>query len=263
MYIEDARVNAPNPETPIWRYIDFPKFVDMLERRALHFSSMNALGDPFEGMPSEATIEERREQSRKSREQAIAAGIVDPNFQWPPDDPWTYYRVFRVMTYVSCWHVNEFESMAMWRLYSRDGIAIKSTFQRLTDSLKDVPEQVFAGQVVYRDRRDRSNVEFPGDAITVGFRKGMSYDHEREIRASFLRDTRPLGQQDSTLEEYERIQENGLNIGPIDLDVLVDTVYVAPGRPPWFRELVGRVMRTYRLDKPLENSGLDDRPDLT
>jgi hypothetical protein len=262
--MEDFRVTAPeNPDAPIWRYIDFAKFVDMLERRALHFSSMNALGDPFEGIPSEATIEENRERSKQAREQAIAAGIVDPNMRWPADDPWSYYRVFRVLTYVSCWHLNEFESMAMWRLYSRDGIVIKSTFQRLTNSLRDIPEQVFAGQVVYRDRRDRSNVEFPGDAITVGFRKGMSYDHEQEIRASFLRDTRPLGKQDSTLEEFERIQKKGINIGPIDLDVLINAIYVAPGRPPWFRELVGKVMTTYGLDKPLENSGLDDRPDLT
>jgi len=269
MYKEDWRVSAPeNPDMPIWRYIDFAKFVDMLDRGALHFSNMNALGDPFEGLPSEGTIEEHRERSRQAREEAIASGVVDSDFQWPPDDPWSNYQVFRALTYVTCWHLNEYESMAMWRLYSRDGIAITSTFSKLIASLQVVPEQVFAGQVVYRDRRDRSHVEYPGDAITVGFRKGMSYDHEREIRASFLRDTSPVEDVSpvraiADVGEFERTQEKGVNIERIDLDLLIDAVYVAPGRPPWFGELVQRVMRTYELDKPLEISDLDERPDLT
>ena len=78
MYVEDSRVEAPEPGVPIWRYIDFAKFVDMLERRALHFSSMNALGDPFEGMPSEATIDQNREWSKQAREHAIATGFAPP-----------------------------------------------------------------------------------------------------------------------------------------------------------------------------------------
>jgi hypothetical protein len=58
VYVEDFRVTAPeNLETPIWRYIDFAKFVGMLERRALHFSQLASLGDPFEGIPSELPLE--------------------------------------------------------------------------------------------------------------------------------------------------------------------------------------------------------------
>ena len=37
---------------------------------------------------------------------------------------------------VSCWHMGEFESEAMWRLYARerDGIAIKTVFARFKDA---------------------------------------------------------------------------------------------------------------------------------
>jgi hypothetical protein len=265
MYVEDFRITAPeNPDTAIWRYIDFAKFVDMLERRSLHFTRLDALGDPFEGMPTEATLDQRREMEERLRQSVIASDERWSNVEWPREPPLRLYQIFRLETYVNCWHMNEFESMAMWRIYSRDGIAIRSSFRGLTESLRDVSgHQIMAGQVVYRDRRDRSHVEVPGDGITVAFRKGMSYDYEREIRAMFLFDARPSGQTAFSYEESDRIQPKGLNIVPVNLDVLIDAVYVAPGRPTWFRELVGKVMKTYCLDKPLENSALDDRPNLT
>jgi hypothetical protein len=264
MYVADSGVVTPeNPDTPIWRYIDFAKFVDMLERRALHFTRIDALGDPFEGIPSEATLDQIRELEEQLHQLLIARGVRDANDEWPREPAGRMYQINRLSTYVNCWHMNEYESMAMWRLYSRDGIAIRSSFRMLTESVRDVPQQVTAGNVIYRDRRDRSQPEFPGDIIEAAFRKGMSYQHEQEIRAMILFDARPPGQTAFSYEEAERIQLKGYNFEPVDLDVLIDTVYVAPGRPPWFRDLVGRVMRTYGLDKPLENSALDDRPDLT
>ena len=42
-----------------------------------------------------------------------------------------FFRAFK-STLVNCWHQNEFESEAMWRLYSENnkGIAIQTTLQR-------------------------------------------------------------------------------------------------------------------------------------
>jgi hypothetical protein len=262
MYVEDFRVSGPeNLDAPIWRYIDFAKFVDMLERRALHFSQLGALGDPFEGMPSEGTLEFLRYMDERFRELAIACGVVNAH-DWPRRPVRQVYQDFRLSTYVNCWHTNDFESMAMWQLYSRDGIAIRSNFRRLTESVRDVPEQITAGRVIYWDHRDPTAVEFPDDVIEVVFRKGMSYEHEREVRAMIFFDARPPGQTAFSYEESEPTQPKGLTI-PVNLDVLIDKVYVAPGRPLWVRELVERVMNTYRPDKPLENSALDYRPDLT
>ena len=42
----------PNPDEPdssIWRYLDFTKLVSLLETRALHFSRADLLGDPYGG----------------------------------------------------------------------------------------------------------------------------------------------------------------------------------------------------------------------
>jgi hypothetical protein len=152
--------------------------------------------------------------------------------------------------------------MAMWRLYSNDGIAIRSTYRRLRDSLRDAPGEQMIGKVVYRDRRNPAQADFPGDTITPAFRKGMSFDFEHELRAFMLLDTRPDGQGESTIEEMERLQEKGVNID-VDLDELIEAVYVAPGRPTWFKELVERVVVKYGLRVPTVASALDERPGLT
>jgi hypothetical protein len=36
------------PETRLWRYMDFAKFVAMLDQRSIFFARANLVGDPFE-----------------------------------------------------------------------------------------------------------------------------------------------------------------------------------------------------------------------
>ncbi len=49
---------APQDENQkIWRFIDFTKFIDMLDKQSLYFCRVDFLGDIFEGTYSKATIE--------------------------------------------------------------------------------------------------------------------------------------------------------------------------------------------------------------
>ena len=41
--------NPPPADTILWRYMDFTKFVSLLEKRSLFFARADKLGDPFEG----------------------------------------------------------------------------------------------------------------------------------------------------------------------------------------------------------------------
>ena len=40
---------------------------------------------------------------------------------------------------INCWHMNDHESAAMWKLYlkSNEGIAVQSTYETLRDSIID------------------------------------------------------------------------------------------------------------------------------
>ena len=53
---------------------------------------------------------------------------------------------------VNCWHENEHESAAMWKLYikSVEGIAIQSTYSKLKKSFIN-DEIIFIGKVKYID----------------------------------------------------------------------------------------------------------------
>lgn len=52
MYDEHPEFHPPAPDATLWRYTDFTKFVSQLDRKALLFSRLDQLGDPFEGSVS-------------------------------------------------------------------------------------------------------------------------------------------------------------------------------------------------------------------
>ena len=60
MYKEVPYLEIPvNEKATIWRYLDFTKFVSLLDKRALFFSRTDKLGDPFEGSCAKRSIKER------------------------------------------------------------------------------------------------------------------------------------------------------------------------------------------------------------
>lgn len=148
-----------NLEIPIWRYMNFAKFVAMLEYGGLFFSRVDELEDPFE-----ATIPD-------SSYQQLAANM--PEYLMLHSDQRAYLTV-------NCWHMNEYESAAMWKLYSDsdDVIAIRSTYSRLRRNLAN---GVFVGIVNYIDyiHEKFNELQF----LEAVIHKRRSFEHERELRA--------------------------------------------------------------------------------
>ena len=100
---------AEDSTIPLWRYMDFTKFVSMLESRSIYFCRTDLLGDDFEGSLTRAEAEERERFESRLREQHRALVLhksVGPKVRSEVQN-----------SIVSCWHMNEYESMAMWRLY--------------------------------------------------------------------------------------------------------------------------------------------------
>jgi len=113
---EQKHPSFPTPADPnvaIWRYQDFTKFVSMLEHRALFFYRVDLLDDPFEG--SYSRVNERLLQALQEK-----TGIPARTFRTLRE----FYRWVRQWTVVNCWHVNEQESAAMWRLYAKSDGAV-------------------------------------------------------------------------------------------------------------------------------------------
>jgi hypothetical protein len=83
---------------------------------------------------------------------------------------------------LNSWHINEYESAAMWKLYleSDEGIAIQSTLGRLNKSLKDTKETIFIGKIKYIDYEKESIPE--SNQYYPFLYKRKSFEYEKELR---------------------------------------------------------------------------------
>ncbi len=203
------------PQASLWRFMDFTKYVSMLHRRALFFTRADELPDPFEGLHARRVRRSRHSVGRTSE------------------------RVSRGSVLLSCWHQNDHESAAMWRLYlsASEGVAIRTSAARLRKALASAEVQLYLGKVRY--------IERPGPVhrseLDVFFSKRSSFDYEREARVLWHADAAPEG--------------TGSYLSA-DLETLIEAVVVSPMAEPWFTELVKSVSEKYDFTLPVTISSM-------
>jgi hypothetical protein len=250
-------------DEPIWRYLDLPKFLDLLQTRELYLTAAHLLGDPFEGSLSEGTI--RRLEAESTRVAAsFAAAVPDydaatgresvlqglrGNHQWE-----------RQWTYVSCWHVNAYESAAMWAVYAgRSGaLAIKANVRSLRACVERHQEPPHGYRLVARVRyRD-----YAREPVDTGFvlapllQKRKSFQHENELRI-ITQQLPHLGSPSIEGQQYDysRTPIPGIRL-EVDLESLIEEIFVAPSAPSWFLNVVTSVAAKYGLHVPVRQSEL-------
>lgn len=152
----------------IWRYMNFTKFVDMLEHGGLFFTRADKLGDPFEGSWDKPFV---------LSESTIPAITVE-GMTFPSYSGQAAFRMITKTGVVSCWHMNPYESDAMWARYggTREAVVIKSTYQSLRASL---PSAFRLGIVQYtlRDGQAPQDAPFTSDQVLEAARGLLSTIH--------------------------------------------------------------------------------------
>jgi hypothetical protein len=98
----DNLINA-DPTLVLWRYMDLEKFRSFLENQALFFCRADKFSDPFEGSLPRIEYESRNAWAGKDTQ-----AIIDK------------HKYLKRSFIVNCWHINNNESDAMWRLYLKD-----------------------------------------------------------------------------------------------------------------------------------------------
>lgn len=233
MYSEHPVFEPPeDPAVGLWRYLDFTKFTAMLSTAALHFARADTLGDPFEGSMSRANLDLRADWYGEDHERITAhmSRLLPQR---------------RMHTYINCWHMSDFESAAMWRLYLPEGrgVAVKSTFERFCQSLR-TEERIYVGKVNYVDYD--SDVIPESNTFYPFVHKQQSYGHERELRALLPDDGHILvnaeGEPVLTPDGHQQMDPSYIGppgrLVPVVLDELIDSVYLAPYTPDWVAEVL-------------------------
>ncbi len=265
MYREEPLLAHPPPDATLWRYMDFTKFVSILEKDALFFPRADKLGDPYEGFLPERVLETLRKSF---------ANQADPrsNIYWNITQA---FRTICAFTLISCWHESTDESAAMWRCYaeSNNGIAIKTTFGSLCQSLICEPD-VFIGRVSYIDYESPApvgvldeddplfhmkNGDHPLRLRSQFFKKRKAFFYEQEVRALCSLSLDGLFAGGMTKE----IPEPSCGIGmPLEINLhhLAHEFVVSPFAVDSFFELVSALLQRYQVDIPVRHSSIRGNP---
>lgn len=233
--------------------MDFTKFLDMLERSALFFCRSDLVGDPFEGSVSRLNAVELEKIGRDALRDADAALREKLVADIIRSDS-AMRLMTRGMSYINCWHMNECESAAMWKIYARteDSIAVSTTLADLKRSLcRGDERQVMLGAVTYIDYE--KSIVPPINGFTPFFYKRTSFAYEQELRALLLKKIEVV---DGKVVETDVPGE----LVEVDLEALVRAVHISPTCSGWFADLVGRVANKYGLHVPVHRSELGRDP---
>lgn len=216
----------------IWRYLDFTKFVSLLESQSLHFSRLDSMEDPFEGSyPANYLRNGQLHEMHQDEHQRLK---------------------LRTHVAINCWFRSEHESAAMWRLYlkSNEGVAIQSTVSNLMDELfTNCPEGYETGIMPVR------YIDFENDQPDMGYLgatslKRKSFEHEKEVRATLYKCN-----EDNGIEGVDEIETSGQKV-PVNINNIIENVYASPSAPKWFFDLVESVSRKFDCHSPVNQSNM-------
>jgi hypothetical protein len=228
MYKNNPNISLPeNPDTIVWKYLDLSKFLDLLLSRKLFMSRSDKFEDQYEGTFSEPTFEEIKKLSENN-----------PEFL-------SYYKSHREKVVISSWHINEYESFAMWQIFTQnsEGLAIQSTIGRLQKALeveKDFKQYI--GEVNYIDYK-KEYIPFDDNFFPFLFKR-KSFQYEREVRI--------IGD----LSDQEIKINDGVKID-VDIEQLIEKIYIHPKSENWYKKLVIELMDKLGFDFDIEKSDLE------
>ena len=261
-----------SPKNPkrakVWRFMDFAKYFSLISSSNLFFSRVDKLGDEYEGSLPVAnqkfytyagfTQEERFEKMQEEAKRALTQ------------------RIIRTWRHANCWFMKSQESYLMWQAYTQSkkhGVVIQSTYSKLQNIKQNFQQEkckMHLGRVNYIDyAKDR--IPIPNDPILPFMHKRHFYEDEQEVRLLIEEEPKERDEADpafqplylSTIMKNENdnrrrlhrtrnkylstIIENendGIKV-PINLNKLIEAIYVSPDSEDWFLKLVQDVTKQY------------------
>lgn len=208
MYREYPVFDCPCDTEKVWRYMKLSCFLWMLRESKLYFARLLEFSDdPYEGtLPH------------------VNAGRVEDVLK-------AAYGFAGKLAAVNCWHMNEFESAAMWKLYvpGGEGVAIQSTIGRLKAIQED--SDFVIGRVKYIDYESAKPVQVDPACRSLQpymllFQKRNSYRHEQEVRVVILNPA-DMPRNPGPIPSERNAGSRGFGV-PVSLANLVEKVVVSP-----------------------------------
>jgi hypothetical protein len=215
----------------IRRYLDLPKFVDLLSTNELHLEPAVNFDDHIEGTLPETVrpsfLENIPEKERNNR------SIEELEYE------------NKLRTNISCWTLGPEDNMALWKIYggSSQSVSISTTIHNIISSAFSWCEE---GKITLKKiRYINHSGKLPDGVYSLDEHvfglKHEAYSFEREVRVVL---TRPFGSPKKTLRL------------PIDVNTYITKITVSPESGIWFFDLVADLVKKYNVTVPVERSEL-------
>lgn len=259
---EDAK-----PNDTLWRYMDIAKFLDLLLNRSLAFPRFDQFEDPYEGYAANFVelIKSSLANDNEFDEATInfAAGAFKDAV-----------AISNYYTYISCWHLNKYESAGMWKLYCKapESLAVKTNVESLKKSLLTINgRQVIFSKIKYDSKLEQVAIKDLGNVNVFNslLMKRESFEHEKEYRViiidkedridrvheCYMKREAHINRSGHTINDNYESSELDLMLArleyersslikmEINLDTLIKEIVVSPHSPKWFLDVVKNLVR--------------------
>jgi hypothetical protein len=234
----------------ITRYMSFPKFVSFL-KDGLFIPNGKGFADRWEG------------------KLLIKKLVTDEGKQEYLED----YELLAPWIYISCWHKEECENYAMWKIYGQidEAVAIETTEEKLRqayltnydDTLAymdevnyvwmEYPDTLTLPKAVKRIKNAPSEIRggeiFP--YLLFFFMKDMGYQFEKEIRLVAL---------DKEFRRDIYNSKKGIYVDYKTVNSFIQRIRLSPTAPEWFDGIVSDLVKKYGIDAKIEHSRFFEQP---
>ena len=217
------------------RYLDLPKYLELLRTRSLYLRRVDLFSDRFEG-------------------------AIPPLMRQAMDDQYVYdlaklnadqfWERTRKGNYLSCWNMDAKDNMALWQLYggASASVAITTTVEKLMGVTCRWEREAVINKVSYVDHFKNPDMVIGKYPDLLKF-KHLAYAYERELRIIVPQQVNDLS-----------TNPDALHLPIDDLNDFIRSVVVAPEAGPWFYDLIKDVTGKYGLTSPVRRSKLTYLP---
>lgn len=234
--------SVPEGTATLWRYMSFAKFCSLLERNELFFSLVGDMEDRYEGFIFPPTPRDFGDPLQQAERRACEV---------------LHMRARQSLT--SCWTESGHESSLMWKAYAGlEGVAVRTTFQRLQESIRSVPElPVTFGRVEYADY---GRQEVPRFGFAPLFHKRAEYREECEVRAVLPGPRHWVDGYQPAVTNFpldpDVAEQRGRYV-PVNLEILLEAIVLPPNAKTWFAKVVESAIHSSTVNVPVTRSSME------
>ncbi len=236
--VTDSNLRKVKNRAILRRYLDLPKFVELLRTRTIYLTRTDLLSDKFEGSLTPSI--------HRSINEAHSAGIISLSAD-------EFIKKSRENTYINCWTLSAIDNMALWQIYSNTstGIAITTTKEKLIQECLNFASNIHIELLKVQYINHFNNPDMVISSYTDPLRfKHKAYGYEKEIRV--VVDV-------SIKKPPDSEQSGGIEI-PVNINNLIRSVVICPEAKDWFCEQIHDLAKRYKLNVPIRKSKLTYMP---